>query len=208
MMNGLRPTDSGVAENLKDSLAGRPKPSAHQPALPEICLGKTTRGANQEMAIIGIVAIDRNLAIGKGGTLPWHYSADLKFFKQTTVGNAVVMGSRTWQSLKKPLPDRMNLVLASKADIHAADSVAWLPTVQSVVTLARTLTTDLFVIGGAKTYEAFLSYLDQWIVTEIPLAVDQADTFLPADFLDGFELCEVRQLDAELRVKFYERVQR
>src|SRR5262252_7598733 len=59
------------------------------------------------MAIIGIVAVDRNFAIGKGGSLPWHYSADLKFFKQTTLGNAVVMGRRTWQSLKKPLPDRL-----------------------------------------------------------------------------------------------------
>ena len=160
------------------------------------------------MAIIGIVAVDRNLAIGKGGTLPWHYSADLKFFKQTTMGNAVVMGSRTWQSLKKPLPDRMNLVLTSKPGNHAVDSVARLPTVQSVVALAKTLTTDLFVIGGAKTYEAFLPHIDQWIVTEIPLSVEQADTFVPADFLDGFELCEVRQLDEELRVKFYERAQR
>jgi dihydrofolate reductase len=160
------------------------------------------------MAIIGIVAVDRNLAIGKGGSLPWHYSADLKFFKQTTVGNAVVMGRRTWQSLKKPLPDRMNLVLTNKSDILAVDSVSRLPTVQSVVTLAQTLTTDLFVIGGAKTYEAFLPYLDQWIVTEIPLAVEQADTFVPADFLDGFELYEVRQLDQDLRVKFYERAPR
>ena len=160
------------------------------------------------MAIIGIVAVDRNLAIGKGGTLPWHYSADLKFFKQTTVGNAVVMGSRTWQSLKKPLPDRMNVVLTSKPDNHAVDSVARLPTVKSVVTLAKTLTTDLFVIGGAQTYEAFLPHIDQWIVTEIPLAVEQADTFVPANFLDGFELCEVRQLDEELRVKFYERAHR
>ena len=160
------------------------------------------------MAIIGIVAVDRNLAIGKGGTLPWHYSADLKFFKQTTVGNAVVMGSRTWQSLKKPLPDRMNVVLTSKPDNHAVDSVARLPTVKSVVTLAKTLTTDLFVIGGAQTYEAFLPHIDQWIVTEIPLSVEQADTFVPANFLDGFELCEVRQLDEELRVKFYERAHR
>ena len=44
------------------------------------------------MSVIGIVAIDRNFAIGKGGRLPWHYSADMKFFKETTIGNAVVMG--------------------------------------------------------------------------------------------------------------------
>nr|MBA3767976.1 dihydrofolate reductase [Acidobacteriota bacterium] len=47
------------------------------------------------MAIIGIVAVDRNGAIGKNGTLPWHYSADLRFFKQQTVGHACVMGWRT-----------------------------------------------------------------------------------------------------------------
>jgi dihydrofolate reductase len=157
------------------------------------------------MAIIGIVAIDRNLAIGKGGTLPWHYSAALKFFKQTTVGNAVVMGRRTWQSLKKPLPDRMNVVLTSGPEIDAVDSVVRLPTVQAILTLAKTLTSDLFVIGGAKTYEAFLPRIDQWIVTEIPLSVENADTFVPSHFLDGFDLYEVRQLDQELRVKFYER---
>src|SRR5262245_57788856 len=119
------------------------------------------------MAIIGIVAVDRNLAIGKGGTLPWHYSADLKFFKQTTVGNAVVMGNRTWQSLQKPLPDRLNVVLTSQSDMEAVDSVVRLPGVESILTLAQTLTSDLFVIGGAKTYEAFLPHIDRWLVTEI-----------------------------------------
>ena len=59
--------------------------------------------------IIGIVAVDRNLAIGKGGRLPWHYSADMKFFKETTIGNAVVMGRHTWLTLKGPLPDRQNI---------------------------------------------------------------------------------------------------
>ncbi len=157
------------------------------------------------MAIIGIVAVDRRLAIGKGGTLPWHYSADLKFFKRTTLGNAVVMGRRTWLSLRKPLPDRMNIVLTSKADADAVGSVVRLPTVKSILTLAGTLTSDLFVIGGARTYEAFLPHIDQWIVTEVPLSVDDADTFVPANYLDGFELFEVRQLDEDLRVKFYER---
>src|SRR5258706_9445448 len=111
------------------------------------------------MAIIGIVAVDRNLAIGKGGTLPWHYPADMKFFKQTTLGNAVVMGSRTWQTLKKPLPDRMNIVLSTKQSI-GIDSIVTLPDVESVLTLAKTLTRDLFVIGGARVYEAFLTHID------------------------------------------------
>jgi dihydrofolate reductase len=155
--------------------------------------------------IIGIVAIDRNLAIGKGGTLPWHYSADLRFFKQTTSGNAVVMGHRTWKTLKKPLPDRLNIVLTTKTDMPAVDQVVRLPDVRSVLTLAKTLTTDLFIIGGGKVYENFLPHIDRWIVTEIPLSVEGADTFVPANFLDDFELFEVRQLDTNLRAKFYER---
>ena len=156
------------------------------------------------MSIIGIVAVDRNFAIGKGGTLPWHYSADMKFFKQTTIGNAVVMGSRTWQTLKRPLPDRMNIVLTTKQSIRI-DSVVTLPDVESVLTLAKTLTHDLLVIGGAQVYEAFLPHIDRWIVTEVPLSVEGADTFMPSNFLAGFQLYEVRQLDEELRVKFYER---
>jgi len=158
------------------------------------------------MSIIGIVAVDRNLAIGKAGSLPWHYSADLKFFKQTTIGNAVVMGARTWATLKKPLPERMNIVLTTKPDAAPVDSVIRLPTVASVLTLAQTLTTDLFVVGGAKVYEAFLPHIERWIVTEIPLSVADADTFMPASFLEGFEPYEVRQLDKGLRAKFYERV--
>ncbi|MFN2576354.1 MAG: dihydrofolate reductase [Pyrinomonadaceae bacterium] len=157
------------------------------------------------MFITGIVAVDRNLAIGKNGTLPWHYAADMKFFKQTTIGNAVVMGSRTRQTLKKPLAGRMNIVLTTKADTAAADSVITLPDVESVLTLAGTLTRDLFVIGGAKVYNAFLPHIQRWIVTEVPLSVQGADTFMPVNFLEGFELYELRQLDDELRVKFYER---
>ena len=99
----------------------------------------------------------------------------------------------------------MNIVLTSRPKTAAADSVVTLPDVGSVLTLAKTLTRDLFVIGGARVYEAFQPHIDRWIVTEVPLSVEGADTFMPSNFLDGFELCEVRQLDEELRVKFYER---
>jgi len=157
------------------------------------------------MAIIGIVAVDRNLAIGKGGKLPWHYRSDMKFFKQTTTGNAVVMGRRTWETINQPLKDRMNIVLSRRAE-EAAASVVTLPDVKSVLALANSLTRDLYVMGGAHVYEAFLPHIDRWVVTEVPMSVADADTFMPANFLDGFELYELRQLAEGLRVKFYERV--
>ena len=156
------------------------------------------------MAIIGIVAVDRNLAIGKGGKLPWHYSADMKFFKETTIGNAVVMGRRTWLTLKGPLPDRQNIVLSRDQNL-ANESLIAMSNVESVLDFARQQEGHLFVIGGAKVYESFLPHIQRWIVTEVPLAVEGADTFMPANFLDGFELYELRQLDEGLRVKFYER---
>ena len=156
--------------------------------------------------IIGIVAVDRNLAIGKGGKLPWHYSADMKFFKETTTGNAVVMGRRTWLTLKGPLPNRQNVVLSRSGDASPANRVTVMKDVSEVVDWARNLDTHLFVIGGAKIYGAFLPHIERWIVTEVPLAVADADTFMPANFLEGFELSEIRQLDEGLRVKFYDRV--
>ncbi len=155
--------------------------------------------------IIGIVAVDRNLAIGKGGRLPWHYSADLKFFKETTIGNAVVMGRHTWLTLKGPLKDRQNIVLTRDPNFDPRDSVIMMRDVESVISHARKQDNHLFVIGGAKVYQSFLPHIDRWIVTEVPLAVEGADTFLPATFLDGFEMYEVRQLDEGLRVKLYER---
>ena len=156
------------------------------------------------MAIIGIVAVDRNLAIGKGGKLPWHYSADMKFFKETTIGNAVVMGRRTWLTLKGPLPDRQNIVLSRDQNL-ANESLIAMSNVESVLDFARQQEGHLFVIGGAKVYESFLPHIQRWIVTEVPLAVEGADTFMPSNFLAGFELYELRQLDQGLRVKFYER---
>ena len=155
--------------------------------------------------IIGIVAVDRNLAIGKGGKLPWHYSADMKFFKQTTTGNAVVMGRRTWLTLQRPLPERQNIVLTRNGSLTVPQGVMLMKDVQSVLDFARTIDSHLFVIGGAKVYEAFLSHIDRWIVTEVPLTVQDADTFMPNNFLEGFEMYELRQLGEGLRVKFYER---
>ncbi|MGQ0540773.1 MAG: dihydrofolate reductase, partial [Blastocatellia bacterium] len=147
------------------------------------------------MAIIGIVAIAENYAIGKDGKLPWHYSADLRHFKETTTGHAIVMGSNTWRSIGKPLPNRLNIVLSRSAQIDMADNLIFLRSEKEAIDLAKYLKCDLFVIGGSKTYREFADVTDQWIVTEAPLAVEDADVFMPTDFLNGFELTEEKELD-------------
>jgi dihydrofolate reductase len=153
--------------------------------------------------IIGIVAVDRNGAIGKAGSLPWHYAADMKFFRETTTGHACVMGYKTWLTLKRPLPNRLNIVLSRRAEIERQESVQVLRDVDSVLALAKYLKSDLFVIGGAQVYDAFLPYIEKWIVTEVPVVVEGADAFVPQDYLTEFQLEESKKIDEELTVSVY-----
>jgi len=155
--------------------------------------------------IIGIAAVDRKGAIGKGGKLPWHYSADMKFFRETTTGHAVVMGRKTWLTIGKPLKNRLNIVLSRDTDIEPQESLIVFSDIESVLSFNNSLTTDLFVIGGAQIYEAFLPHVERWIITEVPLTVQGADAFMPVGFLEGFELEESKFLDDDLVVKFYNR---
>ncbi len=157
------------------------------------------------MAIIGIVAIDGRGAIGKGGALPWHYSADLKFFREQTTGHACVMGRRTWATLGKPLKNRLNIVLSTSVEIPAQESLVVLRDKLSVLSLQTYLSCDLFIIGGAKVYQSFAAEIDRWIVTRVPLNVEGADTFMPTDFLQDFDAEETRQLGDELTATFYQR---
>jgi dihydrofolate reductase len=157
------------------------------------------------MSIIGIAAVAQNLAIGKGGTLPWHYSSDLKFFKATTVDNTVVMGFNTWQSIGKVLPRRLNIVLSRSRNLEAQVGLLVMRTEAEVVALSKYLRGDLYVIGGAAVYESFTGVIDKWLVTEIPLAVENADAFMPSDFLDNFRLAGEELTVENLRIKSYER---
>lgn len=157
------------------------------------------------MSIIGIVAVDRNGAIGKGGKLPWHYSADMKHFRETTTGNACVMGQRTWLTLARPLKNRLNIVLSRRSEIEPQDSVIVLRDMESVLSLAKYLDGDLFVMGGEQVYREFLPHIEQWIVTEVPLEVEGADAFVPENYREGFVRTGQKQLDQNLTVSIYTR---
>ena len=157
------------------------------------------------MAVIGIVAVAKNLAIGRGGKLPWHYSSDLKFFKETTTGNAVVMGYNTFVSIGKPLPGRLNIILSRTKDMPTAPDVLLLRGREEVLEFAKNFERDIYIIGGAQVFESFADMIEKWIVTEVPLEIEDADTFMPEDFLDGFELVATKELDEGLKVRFFTR---
>jgi len=153
--------------------------------------------------IIGIAAVDRKGAIGKGGKLPWHYSADMKFFRETTTGHAVVMGRKTWLTIGKPLKNRLNIVLSRDTDIEPQESLIVFSDIESVLSFNKSLRTDLFVIGGAQIYEAFREHIEKWIITEVPLTVQGTDAFMPKGYLEGFKVIDTKPLDDDLVVKFY-----
>ena len=155
--------------------------------------------------ITGIAAVDRKGAIGKGGKLPWHYSSDMKFFRETTTGHAVVMGRKTWLTIGKPLKNRLNIVLSRDTDIEPQESLLVFSDIDSVLSFNKSLRTDLFVIGGAQIYEAFREHIEKWIITEVPLTVSGADAFMPKGYLEGFKVVDSKTLDDDLTVKVYQK---
>lgn len=127
------------------------------------------------MKLAVIVAHDPNLVIGKDGTLPWHYSEDLKFFKRTTMGHPLLMGRGVFEELdEKPLPGRENVVLSRSFNY---DHVS---TFSSIDDALEYLWDEelVFVIGGGEVYEQLLPEADLLYVTEIHEEYE-GDTFFP-----------------------------
>lgn len=124
-----------------------------------------------------IVARAQNGAIGKEGQIPWHLPADLAAFKRETLGGAVIMGRRTWESLPvKPLKSRLNIVVTSKSDLteHCAASI------EEAVTLARKSGYQrIYGIGGEGIYKALLPHADRLMLSEVGVSIDGADAFFP-----------------------------
>lgn len=124
-----------------------------------------------------IVARDRNGAIGRNNDIPWRAPEDLAFFQRETTGGALVMGRRTWDSLPvRPLKNRLNLVVSS--DPAVADHV--FPSPEGAVDYAHAQgCRRVYGIGGAGIYRALLPLADRLLITEVDLAVPDADTFFP-----------------------------
>ena len=126
-----------------------------------------------------IYARSRNNVIGKNGDLPWHLPEDLAHFKRTTLGQAVVMGRITWESIPKkfrPLPGRKNMVVSRKAD-YPATGASVVNSLQAALALFP-LDEVVWLIGGAQLYAQALPLASQVVVTEID-ADFEGDAFAP-----------------------------
>lgn len=136
-----------------------------------------------------VLAIAKNGAIGKDGKVPWNVPEDLKHFRRSTTGHAVIMGRKTWDEVGKPLPNRRNLVVTRSADrkLEGAEVVASL---DEAIARARTTDAEPRVIGGAEMYRLALPQATRILLTEIQLE-PEADTFFALD-RSGFRETERR----------------
>lgn len=123
-----------------------------------------------------IVAMDLNRVIGVNGKLPWRVGEDLQFFKRMTFGKPVIMGRKTFESLDRPLKDRLNIVLTKNSDFKA-DGCVVVHSVDEALHAAGECK-EIMVIGGAQIYQAFLPLADKIYITEIQ-STFSGDTYFP-----------------------------
>ena len=131
------------------------------------------------MILSFIAAIDEHNAIGKGNQLPWHLPEDLKFFKRTTLGKPVLMGRKSYESLGKPLPGRLNIVI-SKQGVQLPEGVLLYNDLQSALDrLQQEPVDEGFIIGGGQIFTLAMGLVDKMYLTRVHTTIDGADAFFP-----------------------------
>ena len=130
-----------------------------------------------------IVARARNGCIGRDNKLPWYLPNDLKYFKQVTMGKPIIMGRRTWESLKKALPGRTNIVVSGQKN-YQAEGARVVSSLKEGLALAESIglidgVDEVVVIGGALIYAEALPLVKRMYVTEVHADV-AGDAFFPA----------------------------
>ena len=161
-----------------------------------------------DLDVVLVAAVAENGVIGADGGMPWHYPEDLEHFKETTMGSPVILGRRTYESIRErlggPLPGRTNVVL-SRSDPDVGDAVVAESIEDALATAAETGAETVFVAGGATVYEVLLDRADRLVLTEIHEQYE-GDTYFPA-WPPGEDWVELRRDDREdLSFVVYERL--
>lgn len=153
------------------------------------------------MSVTIVVAWARRRVIGRDNALPWRLPEDLRHFKATTTGHAIVMGRRTFDSIGRALPGRRTIVVTRDPRWHA-DGCERVGSVAEAIALARTpgdpsiAVDEVFVVGGEQIYREALPIADRIVLTEIGLDVD-GDAFFPAlDPGDWVEASRIARVSA------------
>lgn len=178
----------------KKDTNGHTPPALH--ATPSILDGELSTCNKREVAAIVVVA--EGGAIGRGGDLLCHLPADLKHFKQITMGHSIVMGRRTFDSFPKgALPGRQNIVVTRNPHFSAPDVTVAHSLDEAIA--AATMPGEVFIIGGAQIYAAAIERVTTLYLTRLHATFDDADTFFPAINPDDWETIAEEHHEADDR---------
>ena len=142
------------------------------------------------MKISLIVAMASNRVIGKNNQMPWHLSADLRKFKQITMGNPIVMGRKTFESIGKPLPGRKNIIISRNKSYEQPGCQVFSDIDLALASCANY--DEVFIIGGSAMYEMMLPRAELIYLTQIEQEFS-GDTFFPEILASDWQIVE-RQL--------------
>ncbi|HVU50420.1 MAG TPA: dihydrofolate reductase [Polyangia bacterium] len=140
-----------------------------------------------------IVAVAKNGVMGKDGALPWDLPEDRAFFRDMTMGHAIIMGRRTWDERGAPLPGRRNIVVSRSGAVSGSGREV-VSTIEDAIALARATDPDPIVVGGAQIFEATFPYATRILYTAIDFATD-GDTFYPRFDMTGWKITQSRRGD-------------
>lgn len=148
-----------------------------------------------------ILAVDQNWGIGKNNEMLFHLKKDLKHFKDLTIGNIVIMGRSTYESIGKALANRDNVVLTKNRDYKLEDALIF-HNVDDLLSCVEGKKEEVFVIGGSQIVDLLLPYCDEAIITKI-FEQRPADTYLHNFDLDNdFEITNESEIFQENEIKF------
>jgi dihydrofolate reductase len=141
-----------------------------------------------------LAAVARNGVIGRRNALPWHLPEDLRHFKALTMGHTIIMGRKTYASIGRVLPGRINVIVTRQLDFRAPDAIV-VHTLEDALHWQGEQQDDaLFIIGGARLYEQTLGLVQRLYLTEIQQDFE-GDTFFPAfDRSDWIEVSRERHV--------------
>src|SRR5690606_32481107 len=149
------------------------------------------------MIVSIIVAASENNVIGRDNQLPWHLPADLKYFKQTTMGKPIIMGRKTFESLGKPLPARPNIVVTRQPN-YARDGIIVTPSLHAAITAARAFgTEEILITGGAEIFKQAIPVLVQRIYLPRVHAEVEGDTCFPVFDREQWQLVSSQEHPAD-----------
>lgn len=148
-----------------------------------------------------VVAAALNNGIGKNGQLLWHLPNDLKFFKNTTWGMPVIMGRKTFESVSKPLPGRINIVVTRQPGWKAEGVIVVSSLERALEEASKTNCKEWFIIGGGELYLQSIHLVNKIYLTVVKTDA-AADTFYPSFDRSGWNLIDEQHFSADDRHAF------